>query len=142
MRRLFFLTLASLLATPVFAELRDEIIAADQQRVQATVATDINRLGRLLSDQLLYTDASGRTQNKAEYLNSVRSSQVRYTSFDYSGTRITAVTDDVATLGGKAVLNGNINGIRIVSAIAFLSVWKKENGAWHLFAYQSSKLSN
>lgn len=140
MRRLLFL-LSFVFVTPLFAEVRDEIIAADTARVQATVAGDLNRLSQLLSDSLLYGNSTGRILNKRDFLSTVGGSKLRYTGFDYDGTQIVKVTDEVAIMSGRAVLHGDISGIKTLSTISFMAVWKKEEGAWKLNGYQSSQIS-
>ena len=80
-------------------------------------------------------------QTKEVFLAAVRTNRIKYDAYDYQETRITKVTDDVAIMTGHAQLQASMGKEHVAFALRFLSVWRKENGEWRLFAYQSSRLS-
>lgn len=133
---LFLLCFLSARATTV----ADDVRAADTARVLATVRGDTARIASLLSGQLHYGHADGRAQTKAQFLAAVRESQMKYEAYDYLERAVTPVSDDVATMSGRAKLRVHIGGRSLEFSIQFLAVWRRENGDWHLFAYQSSQL--
>lgn len=143
MRRFIpFLLLSLLAVAPLRAgQLETDVRAADTARVLATIAGNVDRLGPLLSDALLYAHSDGRVQTKAEFLGAVKSAKLKYESYDYDDVKITRVTDDVATMSGKAHLRATAGGIHVAFALNFLSVWRLEDGQWRMFAYQSAKLA-
>lgn len=132
----FFASLLPLAA----ASLTDEVRTADSARVMATIAGDIDRLAPLLSDALAYGHADGRVQSKADFLGAVASSRVKYEAYDYEEVAVTRVDDDVATMTGRAKLRATAAGQQVEFRLRFLSVWRREAGAWRLFAYQSARL--
>lgn len=142
MRRLFvLLLLAGLAALPLCAaSLEEEVRAADTARVLATIAGSIARLEPLLSDSLTYGHADGRVETKAEFISAVKSAQIKYEAYNYDNVKVTRVTDDVAIMTGRARLRASAGQVRVEFALKFLSVWRREDGAWRLFAYQSAKL--
>ena len=142
MRRLApLLALLVLIALPIRAmSVADEVRAADTARVLATVRGDTLRVAALLSEQLHYGHVDGRVQTKAQFLAAVRASQMKYEAYDYLEREVTPVSDDVATMTGRAKLRVSTNGRRLEFVIQFLAVWRREDGAWHLFAYQSAQL--
>ena len=135
---LIFLTFLSLLRA---GPLEDEVRVADTARVLATIAGNVAKLDPLLSNGLIYAHADGRVQTKAEFLAAVKSAKFKYEAYDYDDVKVTRVTDDVATMTGQAHLRAVAGEVRVAFALKFLSVWRREEGVWRLFAYQSAKLS-
>jgi hypothetical protein len=136
------LPLLCLLALPLRATtVEEEVKAADTARVLCTLRSDTDRLSRLLSDSLIYGHADGRVQTKEVLLAAVRTNRIKYEAYDYQETKITKVTDDVAIMTGHAQLKASMGAEHVAFALRFLSVWRKEDGVWRLFAYQSSRLS-
>ena len=143
MRRIFSLLFVfALIARTLHAStLETDVRAADTSRVLATIAGNVARLDPLLSNSLIYAHADGRVQTKAEFLAAVKSAKFKYEAYDYDEVKVTRVTDDVATMTGKAHLRAVAGDVRVAFALKFLAVWRREEGVWRLFAYQSAKLS-
>ena len=144
MRRLLPLfPLLLLLARPLCAgTVEEEVKVADTARVLCTLRGDTDRLARLLSDSLIYGHADGRVQTKEVFLAAVRTNRIKYEAYDYQETKITRVTDDVAIMTGHAQLKASAGTEHVAFALRFLSVWRREDGVWRLFAYQSSRLDD
>jgi hypothetical protein len=130
-----------LLAGRVFASsLQEEVRSADTARIMATIAGDTDRLAPLLSDTLTYGHADGRVQSKADFLGAVRSSRMKYEAYDYEDQQIARVSDDVATMTGRASLRVKTGTTTVAFKLRFLAVWRRESGSWRLCAYQSAAL--
>ncbi len=57
--------------------------------------------------------------------------------------KITPVSDDVAMITGRAQLKASAGTEHVnYAGVRFLAVWRRENGEWRLFAYQSTKLAD
>lgn len=141
--RLFFTTLILALSASALSAatpLEDAVLRADSARVAATIAGNADRLANLLSDDLRYGQADGRVQTKDEFLAAVLSNEMRYESYDYEELHLTPAGDDVATLSGRARIQVVQDGHPLSFRLRFLAVWKREAGAWRLFAYQSAQL--
>jgi hypothetical protein len=144
MRRFYFLfSLLVLVAIPLRAEsVEEEVRVADTARVLSTLRGDADRLSRLLSDNLVYNHLDGRVQTKEVFLAAVRTNRVKYDAYDYLDTKISRVTDDVAIITGRAHLKASMAKEHVDFEIRFLAVWRREDGIWRLFAYQSTKLGD
>ena len=75
-------------------------------------------------------------------LHAVQTAQIKYEAYTYTDTKITRVTDDVAIMTGRARMRASAGDVHVDFALKFLSVWRRESGAWRLFAYQSAKLAD
>ena len=142
MRRLCCLfSLLVLIAAPLRAQsVEEEVRAADTARVLSTLRSDTVRLSRLLSDGLTYGHADGRVQTKEVFLAAVRTNRVKYEAYDYLEKNITRVSDDLAIMTGRVHLKASAGTEHVEFALRFLSVWRREDGVWRLFAYQSTRL--
>ena len=142
MRLLPALLLTALLALRAVAGPQEDAVkAADSARVMATIAGDVARLDPLLSDALSYGHADGRVQTKADFLGAVKTNRVKYEAYDYEEANIARVDDETAIMTGRASLRAIAGDRHVAFRLRFLSVWRRESGAWRLFAYQSTPLS-
>jgi ketosteroid isomerase-like protein len=118
----------------------EAVRAADTARVMATIAGDVARLAPRLSDQLSYGHSDGGVQTKAEFLGAVQSNRIKYEAYDYEEVQVVPVADGVATMTGRARLRASAGGQQVAFSLRFLAVWRQEDGAWRLLAYQSARL--
>ena len=145
MRRLCCLPLLLLvlIAVPLRAQsVEAEVRAADTARVLATLRGDADRLSRLLSDGLTYGHVTGGVQTKEVLLAAVRTNRIKYEAYDYLEKNITRVSDDLAIMTGRVQLKASAGKEHADYMVRFLAVWRREDGVWRLFAYQSTRLSD
>ena len=144
MRRLCSVfTLLVLIALPIrAASVEEEVRIADTARVLATLRGDADRLGRLLSDSLIYCHISGKVQTKEVLLSAVRTNRIKYETYDYRDKKIIRMSDDLAVLTGQVHLKASAGKEHVEFEIRILAVWRREDGEWRLFAYQSTKLDD
>ena len=104
---------------------------------QAVIQRDEAALQRVLADDLSYSHANGRTQNKAEYIAAILKGSGRYESFTESDTQ-------VRVYGGTAVLTGYVDvkmAGRDLYRVRTLEVYVLNNGRWQMAAKQSARVS-
>ena len=112
----------------------------EARRFRAIVATDLTALNQLLSDDLTYTHSSGWTQTKAEYIESLRSGELKYLSFEASDVKV-RVYGNAAVVNGIAEVKARSKGQETVSKIRYLDVYVKQQGDWKQVAWESTRLS-
>ena len=104
---------------------------------QAVIQRDEAALQRVLAEDLTYSHANGRTQNKAEYIAAILKGPGRYESFTEADTQ-------VRVYGGTAVLTGYVDvkmAGRDLYRVRTLEVYVLNNGRWQMAAKQSARLS-
>jgi hypothetical protein len=103
----------------------------------AVIKQDKAALDRLLADDLTYTHASGKTQDKADYVSSIVTGPGRYESFKESDTKI-------RMYGKAAVLTGFVD-VKLVNAepyrVRTIEVYVENGGRWQLAAKQSARIT-
>jgi ketosteroid isomerase-like protein len=111
--------------------------AADGWR-DALLRQDKAALDRLLADDLVYTHAGGKTQNKAEYIAAVTTGPSRYESFKKTDTKI-RVYGDIAILTGYVDVK---TPGRDTYRVRTLEIYKKNAGQWQFKDKESVRVPN
>ena len=115
-----------------------ELISLEMARCAAITAGDTDALGALLAEELSHTHTTGRTQDRATYLEGLR-----------GRPRGTERTDDleVRVYGDAAVMTGTVlnrfppeqpGGAPRQVELHALQVWARGGGGWKLVAFASS----
>jgi uncharacterized protein (TIGR02246 family) len=114
-----------------------EIRALEDRRYAATVAGDLDELGRLFADTVSYTHSNGSVDTKASYLESLSSGRLRYRSIDRLDEAIT-VYEQAAIVSTRVRLHITVGGTdRTVDARATIT-WVRHGGQWLFAAWQST----
>jgi len=121
------------------AQLAERIAALEDERYQAMIAGDIERLSRLLSDRLTYTHSTALTESKAEYLASVAKGVFRYRDIKVS-ERVIRDAGGAALVTGRIAIDVLIDGQPKLLQSRFLNVWIEEAGGWRMIAWQSTPI--
>ena len=110
--------------------------AADKARIEAVLAGDKDKLNAVLSDELRYAHSSGAVDTKQSLIDAITSGKMKYTAIDYEEQNFTFPAPSIALMNGRAHLKVGA----MEASMAFLSVWRLENGQWRFLAWQSCKL--
>ncbi len=113
------------------------LLSADSARRDAMISGDMNALDRLLSEELVWTHSSGKTEGKAAVMAAIKSGSVTYKVLSIDEYTITQHNDISIYLG---VLNGSAsrNGVEKNLKSKFLSVWKKKDASYRMLVWQST----
>lgn len=120
---------------------QEEVRQAQLQRYKAQMARDVETLGRIVADELSYCHTSGSVEDKASYLNTVRSARLTWLSM---------VPEDmqVHVYGNAAVIAGRLRET-IQSAgrneprdlvLRTIEVYVRRDGRWQLAAFQAAPI--
>jgi len=115
-----------------------EVLAADDARLTAIIAADVDTLERLLRPEFVFVHADGRLQNKPGFLEQVRSGHIRYRSIARNEAAVT-LAGDVAILCAAVQFDVTIGGEERTSPARYMSVWTKGAGGWQLLAIDNAR---
>lgn len=143
LRRLFALILLLSAVSVPAADLDKVIVAvrlADDARIAATLAGDINALKAIYSEEMYYAHSSGKVDSKASQLEGIATGLYKYTKFDYKDRTFTPIAPTVVLMKGAALLAlTRLSGEKILLDINYLGVWRLEDGKWKFMAWQASR---
>jgi len=113
-----------------------EILALEDRRYAAMTANDLDTLAALFHDDLVYTHSSAVVDDKASYLEALRSGKTRYKSAKRFEERV-RFAGDTALVTGRAEFEVEINGSPKSLRLRFLDVWTKTPAGWRFLAWHS-----
>lgn len=118
-----------------------ELREAENAWAQAAITGDAATLRRMLAEDLSYTHSSGRTETKAQFIESITSGQMKYEAAELEEFSVKPYGNVAVALSVRrmrAGLKGDINSFRA----RFQRVWVKRDGRWQLLAHQATRLAN
>lgn len=117
----------------------DEIIALENQRIEAMTKIDTQALDRILADDLSYTHSTARVETKAEFIAALTSGRTKYESIERGDVKVRQY-GDTAVVTGHAKFHVNANGNVVKFQVRFTDVYAKRDDVWRMVAWQSTKL--
>lgn len=123
------------------AELQKEILAVDNERYEAMKNRDMAAMDRLHADGLVFINTKGRLLNKAEYLEEVRSGNLKFLSVDTDEYHF-YVYGDTVIMNGRANSVVEYHGVVNKKPRRFTSVFIKLQGQWKLVAHQATLIAD
>jgi ketosteroid isomerase-like protein len=116
------------------------ILALETRRFAAMIAADVRTLDTMLADDLSYTHSTGRVETKLQFLDALRTGQLKYKSIDRSDVRV-KLYGETAVVTGEAHLHVEAAGNALDLPVRFLDVYVKAPSGWQMVAWQSTKLA-
>ena len=114
---------------------------ADQARIAAMMAGDAAGLARLMSDQLRFVHSDGRVEAKADYVKNLLAGDTAYADVKTSEVETMQIASDVVVVLGVQEMRKKLGPAWSDIKLRYLGVWRNEQGAWKLIAWQSAKPS-
>lgn len=115
--------------------------AADDARLAAMESPDRDKLSAIFSDELRYAHSSGVVDTKASFIDVLLKGTTKYLAVDYVERKFTFPAPGIALMTGSAKFKIGTEAGNIEPTLAFLAVWRLENGQWRFLAWQSCKLA-
>jgi hypothetical protein len=123
------------------AEIQKEILAVDQARYDAMQKRDMAALDRLHADGLVFINTKGRLLNKAEYLEEIRSGNLKFLSVETDDYQF-YIYGDTVIMSGRAKSVVEYHGMVNKKPRRFTSVFIKMDGHWRLVAHQATLIAD
>lgn len=114
-----------------------EILALEDRRCAAMTGRDADALAALLHDDLVYTHSSAVVDDKASYVESIRSGRTRYHSIRRTDQRVRAY-GDTAFVTGRAEIEVDVDGQHKSLRLRYLDAWTRTREGWKFVAWQST----
>jgi ketosteroid isomerase-like protein len=119
----------------------EEILALEEKRCAAMTARDADALAQMLHDELVYTHSSGVVDDKAKYVDAIRSGRTRYHGIRCAEERV-RVYGDTALVNGTAEIEVDVNGQHKSLRLRYLDAWTRTPQGWKFVAWQSTARGN
>lgn len=117
-----------------------KLTAADDERIAATRAGDRAKLTAIFSDELRYSHSNGNVDTKTTFVEALTSGRSKYVGIDYEDRKFTFPAPGIALMTGRARVQVESANGKMDAILAFLAVWREEQGQWRFLAWQSCKV--
>ena len=105
---------------------------------RALVSADVDELSRILADDYVQYDESGKPLTKQEVLKNLKSGRIRYISMISTGHRV-RLFGDFAIVHGSEKDEVEQAGKRFTVRYVYMDVVMKRNCAWQIVSSQLAK---
>lgn len=117
---------------------RDAVVTAERLLYDAMIARDLDDLGDILSDDLVYVHSTAVAEGKALYLARVAESHYDYKSIESRDVTI-RIREDLAVMNGTVDMAvATAGGPTLMMHLLFVLVWTKQHGGWKLSLRQAT----
>ncbi len=116
-----------------------EIEAMESRRWAAQIGGDIEALDELFHDGLTYTHSNAIVEDRASYLNSIKTKRFDYRSADLSDTKI-VVEGPTGVVTGRAQIDVVAGGRQVALDARYTAVWVKVGDTWKFIAWESTSI--
>ncbi len=150
MRRLLLVTLSVVAALGVVrytvkaavgdANLKDEVLKAEEARNQALPKGDVEALDRIYADDLVYTNATGALLTKAQHLADLKGRTLNFRSFKHDDVEV-HVHGNTGIVTGISTSAVDYKGTVSNSPRRFVNVYSKQDGRWLCVAHMETPVT-
>jgi hypothetical protein len=120
---------------PVTAE---EALASEDARYAAQTGDDFGAMQTLIGDDLVYIHSSAVVDNKASYIESMKSGTVRYRVMRRSDVTVRTY-GCIAIISGLANFDVTVKGQDLAVEIRFHSIWAKRDRGLQFISWEATR---
>lgn len=116
-----------------------EALAAEDARYAAQTGNDFAAMEKLFGEDLVYIHSSSAVDDKASYIDSMRSGTVIYRVMNRSDVKVRTY-GCIAILTGKADYEVTVRGDEFPVSLAFHTVWAKRDRGLEFISWQATRI--
>ncbi|MBI3528940.1 MAG: nuclear transport factor 2 family protein [Betaproteobacteria bacterium] len=120
---------------PVTAE---EALASEDARYAAQMGDDFGAMQKLYGDDLVYIHSSAIVDNKATYIDSMKSGTVKYRNMQRSDVTVRTY-GCVAIISGLGNFDVTVKGQDVAVEIRFHSIWAKRDKGLQFISWEATR---
>jgi uncharacterized protein (TIGR02246 family) len=121
------------------AKAADTVKELDAKRFAAQTKNDLDALGSLLADDLVYTHSSAAVDGKTTFIDTLRTGKTKYESIEPSDVKV-RVYGNTAIVNGTAKLSVTTDGKTNSFSLRYTDVWVLRDSKWQMVTWQSTRL--
>lgn len=116
-----------------------EALAAEDARYAAQTGNDFAAMEKLFGEDLVYIHSSSAVDDKAAYIESMRSGTVIYRVMNRGDVKVRTY-GCIAILTGKADFEVTVRGDDLSVSLAFHTVWAKRDRGLEFISWQATRI--
>jgi uncharacterized protein DUF4440 len=120
----------------------DEAMKAEMARYAAQTSNDFAAMEKLFRDDLTYNHSSAVSDDKAKYIDAMRSGRTKYRKMTPNGDVKTRAYGCIAIITGTAVYEVTAGGQDRTVPLRFTAIWAKRASGLEFVSWQSTGIPN
>jgi hypothetical protein len=116
-----------------------EVVAAEMARYDAQTGDDFVAMDRIIGDDLVYIHSSSVVDDKKAYIESMRSSTVKYRTMRMQDHKV-RIYDCLAIMTGTARFEVTVKGDDITVDLRFTESWAKRGDELQFVSWQATRI--
>lgn len=120
----------------------DEAMKAEMARYTAQTANDFAAMEKLFGNDLTYNHSSAASDDKAKYIDAMRSGRTKYRKMTPNNDVKTRTYGCVAIITGTAVYEVTSGGQDRTVPLRFTAIWAKRPSGAEFVSWQSTGIPN
>jgi hypothetical protein len=117
-----------------------EALAAEDARYLAQTSANIAAMETLFGEDLVYQHSTGALDDKAGFVQAIRSGAVRYRKMERHDVKV-RIYGGIAIITGKARFEVTVNGADSTVSLRFHSIWAKRGAGLQFVSWQATLLT-
>ena len=120
----------------------DETMKAEQARYAAQTSNDFAAMEKLFGADLVYNHSSAASDDKAKYIDGMRSGRTKYRKMTPNADVKTRTFGCLGIITGTAVYEVTAGGQDRTVPLRFTAIWAKRPGGIEFVSWQSTGIPN
>jgi hypothetical protein len=120
----------------------DEAMKAELARYAAQTTNDFAAMDKLFGNDLTYNHSSAASDDKAKYIDAMRSGRTKYRKMTPNGDLKTRTYGCLAIITGTAVYEVTAGGQDRTVPLRFTAIWAKRPSGVEFVSWQSTGIPN
>ena len=120
----------------------DEAMKAEMARYAAQTANDFAAMEKLFGSDLTYNHSSAASDDKAKYIDAMRSGRTKYRKMTPNGDVKARTYGCVAIITGTAVYEVTVRGEDRTVPLRYTAIWAKRPSGIEFVSWQSTGIPN
>ena len=120
----------------------DEAMKAETARYAAQTSNDFAAMEKLFGNDLTYNHSSAASDDKAKYIDAMKSGRTKYRKMTPNGDVRTRTYGCIAIITGTAVYEVTAGGQDRTVPLRFTAIWAKRPSGLEFVSWQSTGIPN
>ncbi|HJR00499.1 MAG TPA: nuclear transport factor 2 family protein [Methylomirabilota bacterium] len=120
----------------------DEAMKAETARYAAQTSNDFAAMEKLFGNDLTYNHSSAASDDKAKYIDAMKSGRTKYRKMTPNGDVRTRTYGSIAIITGTAVYEVTAGGQDRTVPLRFTAIWAKRPSGLEFVSWQSTGIPN